>query len=157
MLQQCGKNGDGLDQLLSYGVLLLHCVVKQTCASLQLIMSFIGILTTVLKFVITFWVESLQMPKAVYCCAQLKRKKMPQSGWSGQDWLTQLDSGWRFLSTSRIELIWESVSEHPTCMRFDYSCHPSYSANSVRPAGVLAEGCACLTLHKAKMVFTFSS
>ena len=65
-------------------------------ASLQLIMAFTGILTTVLKFVITFWVESLQMPKAVYCHAQLERKKGPLSGWSGQDWLTQLGSGWRF-------------------------------------------------------------
>lgn len=76
LLQQCGKNGDGLDQLLNNGVWLLQCVVRQTCASLQLIMSFIGILTTVLKFVITFCVKSLRMPKAVYCHAQLEGKKV---------------------------------------------------------------------------------
>lgn len=97
------------------------------------------------------------MPKALYCHAQLEGKRVPLRV-GGQAYLTYPAGLWmEILPTCRTEPIGESAPEHPTCTRFDHSCPPPYSANTVRPAGALAGGSTCLTPHKAKRVFTFSS
>lgn len=135
-------------------VLLLQCGVAQTCASLQIIMVFTGILTTVLKFVSTFQVDSLWIPKAVCCHSELERKKSLWK-WVVRPRLTESSlSGWRLYlppeqspSRSAYQSIW-------TVQGLTILVLLSLKTDIGRPAKVLAECGTCLTLLKAKRVFT---